>query len=119
MEENFITVKIDGKDMRLFNSLELYQVEDETREEFVMRRKLVNKYFKDLKKGKTIHVSSVLIPKMGINSEGKDFVITNLDGNPMFIGKTKGTTYVKQQDPAKEEEHMNLVEHLNKIKNEQ
>lgn len=78
-------------------------VDDETFLEYKVRQKAIKIYTK--KRGKKIHISSMLIPLM--TKEGN--IILDKEGKPIWVGKTKGTTYKKDE---LKKEHLNLVEHL-------
>ncbi len=110
----FQTIKTVKGELRLFNSFSPQRLkhEGETLDEYHMRRGAIKEHTKGKKKGNLIHISSALIPKMDL--EGG--VELGPDKQPIWIGKSKGTTYVKGEE---EEEHMSLVEHLKKLKKDE
>ncbi len=111
---DFQTIKTPKGELKLFNSFSPQRLkhEGETLDEYHMRRAAIKSHLKGKKKGNLIHISSALIPKMDL--EGG--VELGPDGNPIWIGKSKGTTYVKGNE---EEEHMSLVEHFKNIKKDE
>ena len=103
--------EFNGKEVRVFQTLNSKRQEDETFEEYKIRQKLVKKYENDKRSGTWFHVSSMLVPAM--NEDGK--VILNFNKRPIYVGKTKGTSYIKETN---EENHLSLVEHLKEVTNE-
>lgn len=115
--EEWTEVLIDGNILKIYNSLKNERLPEETFEEYKVRRKAIKNYMKSKEKGAFIHKSANLIPKMGIqfNEETKkleDAIVTDNKGNPEWIGKTRGVTYIKHN---KKKEHLELVETLKNI----
>ena len=111
----FQEVKVEGdRDVKLYSSLKAHKLsasetggEDETREEYEIRKKAMNNYKKWKKKNKNmVHVSSMLLPL-----QVEDKLITDHKGNPVYHQKTKGVTYRKD----KEAEHMDVLKHMQHI----
>lgn len=79
--------------VEIYDSFSPARLENETREEYKVRRELLNELYK-LKKTRRemVHKSSNLIPLT--NEEGKVLIV---QGKPIYIGKTKGITYKKEE----------------------
>lgn len=67
-------------------------MEGETFKEYRQRQKIVKLAIKEYRKGKMFHVSSVLIPKT--NEKGE--VLIGANGLPVWIGATRGRTYINE-----------------------
>lgn len=80
------------EEYEIYDSISSKREEFETREEYVIRRQFINELEKKKKHMRDyIHVSSTLIP---LKNEKGEVVIVN--GKPIWIGKTNGVTYKKE-----------------------
>jgi len=103
----YTVIEHEGKDLKIYNTIKPQRVEEETQEEYKIRRKAIKNYLKN--KEKVIHRSAMLIPKM--NDDGE--IEFDSQGKPTYIGKTKGVSYKKEN---KKEEHLTLVDKLEELK---
>ena len=94
-------IKINGETIKLFNSFVPQRLEEETYLEYKYRRQAIKNYMSSKDK-QFKHVANMLIPKM--TPEGN--LELDLNKRPIYIGKTKGVSYVKDN---KKEEHMGIV----------
>ena len=89
---NFKTGKVE--EIEIYDSLDAKRLEEETYEEYKLRRSVIKEFEKKMKKKRNyIHVSTSLIPLK--NERGEVLLINN---KPMWIDKTKGSTYVKENN---------------------
>jgi len=100
--------------LRLYNSFKPFRLKaedtgslEETKEEYRIRQKTIKRFYKQRKNVK--HVSTMLIPSLDNNGD----MIYNDKGNPVFLGKTKGKTYIKNDSST----HFKRADHLKQIKN--
>lgn len=78
--------------IEIYDSLSPKRLEEETYEEYVIRRNLLKEFEKKKSKLRNfIHVSSILLPE--INEKGE--MVTE-NGKPKWMGKSKGITYKKE-----------------------
>lgn len=91
-----VKLSIRGEVIEIYDSMSPGRLEEETREEYVLRRKVISDLEKAKRKARNWeHVSVSLIPAM--TKDGK--VLMNKEmKEPTWIGVTKGTTYVKPRD---------------------
>ena len=85
--------KDSGKveDVEIYDSIAPYRLDDESREDYKIRRSIIKYLEKRKRKQKNLfHVSAELIPLKNENGE-----VILFQGNPMWVGKTKGKTYNK------------------------
>ena len=103
MNKVLTTLKKEGREIEVYDSIQNARLEGETYEQYTLRRK-VNE-MRPKRTRDIVHISSFLIPQLDENGK----VVFGKDGNPIFIGKSKGKTYVKE-NKAKKEEHMKILE---------
>lgn len=116
--DEYTEVLVDGEKLKIFNSLKNERLNDETYKEYVLRRKAIKNYEASKARGEFKHKSASLIPKIGLkfNEETKkveEDIILDPSGKPIWIGKTAGKTYIKNN---KKEEHLELVETMKTLK---
>jgi hypothetical protein len=100
MEEK-IKLSVRGELVEIYDSLSPARLDYETREEYLLRRKIL----KDLEKAKKktrnmIFVSNSLIPAM--TPEGK-VLMDKTTKQPKWIGISKGKSYIKTNETRTEE----------------
>jgi hypothetical protein len=77
--------------IEIYSSYSNSRLDDETFEEYKIRRSVIKHLEKLKKKRRTLeHVSSELIPLMNDKQE-----VVLIQGKPIWIGKTKGKTLIK------------------------
>lgn len=100
-------IEYEGRELKIYNTIKPQRLEEETQEEYKVRRKAIKNYLKN--KHNLIHRSAMLIPKM--NADGE--IEFDQQGKPTYVGKTKGVSYKKEN---KKEEHLTLVDKLEELK---
>jgi hypothetical protein len=82
----------ETEEITVYDSLSDKRIDDESREEYLNRRAFIKQLEKTRKdRLNYVHVSSTLIPLK--TNDGKVMIV---DNKPIWIGKTKGETYIKQ-----------------------
>ena len=91
-----VKLSVRGKEIEIYDSISPKRLEEETREEYILRRKVINDLERARKKARNWqHISVSLIPAQ--TSDGK-VLMDKETKEPMWIGITKGTTYVKPEE---------------------
>lgn len=99
---NKIKLSYKGEEIDIYDSISPARHEDETHEEYALRKKVIS----DLEKAKRnsrnwVHISNVLVPAQ--NEAGK-VLIDKETKKVKWIGVTKGTTYYKKDENTDTEE---------------
>jgi|688.fasta_scaffold825112_3 hypothetical protein len=91
-----VKLSVKGEVIEIYDSISPKRLDEETREEYLLRRKVINDLEKAKRKTRNWeHISVSLIPAQ--TPEGKVLINKNTN-QPTWIGITKGTTYVKQRE---------------------
>jgi len=107
-DDEFVDIPIEDQIFKIRKSNRPTRFEDETRDEYKIRMKIMNEYLKHYKRGKFIHISSFLTPL--VTNDGT--VLTDIKGKIIYNGKSKGVTYVKNQML---QEHTETMKQIKKI----
>ncbi len=88
-----VKISYKGKEIEIYDSVQPSRFPEETKEEYHLRRKVLNDLDKAMKKNRNwLHVSTVLIPAR--TEDGK--ILKNRGTNEItWLGKAKGNTYIK------------------------
>ena len=81
----------EGKEYEIAASFSPQRLEGEDYETYKIRRTLLKYYYKMKRSHNLMHVSAMLIPETDENGN-----VIQREGRVNFIGKTKGTTYIKK-----------------------
>lgn len=102
-KEVLTVLEKEGRKIEIYDSYDPARLEDETYEQYSLRRKINEMRPRGTKE--VVHISSFLIPK--VSEDGK--LELDAKGNPVYLGKSKGVTYVRKTPKRKEKEHKALA----------
>jgi hypothetical protein len=111
-KEVLTVLEKEGRKIEIYDSFDPARLEDETREQYSLRRKINEMRPRGTRE--VVHISSFLIPKM--SEDGR--VELDAQGKPVFIGKSHGVTYHRPHPKGKEKEHRALMGKFEKIAKE-
>jgi|688.fasta_scaffold73794_6 hypothetical protein len=107
-DDEFVEIPNGDKVHRIRKSNKPQRFEDESKEDYKIRMKVMDQYLKHMKKGKFFHISCFLTPLM--TNDGT--ILTGVKGEPIYNGKTKGVSFVKKEMSG---EHKEIVEQIKTI----
>lgn len=88
-----------GTEIEIYDSFQPARLENESREEYLLRRKVISDLEKARKKARNyIHISNMLIP--ATTPDGK-VLMNRQTKKPTFIGVSKGLTYIKKDEEGR------------------